>query len=169
MARAYLIYVLMFAALVGGLWAIFFVGRSLEAVRDISGSWTVKWDTVPPAGTARDHSTSATHILRIEQSGRFCTVWLTGRESMGMKIVEGAYPQTAQDDAKDTRLQGEGWTLDIAQSPAVEEFALVAISADGHTHRGTIRRTPAETVGAASGSQESGTLETADAGSSRGR
>ena len=72
MSRAYLVYILMFAVLAGGLAVIVELGGAMRAPDDLSGEWTLAWESSPPpeAGDA---------TMRIEQSGRFFTVRLGKR------------------------------------------------------------------------------------------
>src|SRR5437667_2880293 len=66
MSRAYLIYILMFAVLAGGLAVIIELGGAMRAPDDVSGEWMVTWETSSPPGIPSS--------MRIEQSGRFFIV-----------------------------------------------------------------------------------------------
>jgi hypothetical protein len=44
MRRAYIVYVLMFAALIGGMTLIWTRGDNVRAPDDLSGDWLIEWD-----------------------------------------------------------------------------------------------------------------------------
>src|SRR5438309_9251069 len=76
MRRAYLVYLLMFAMLGGGMWVILTLGSAMKAPDDLSGEWTVRWD-------------GATEPMRIDQSGRFFVVRFGKQPPIGMTLQPG--------------------------------------------------------------------------------
>jgi hypothetical protein len=67
MSRAWIVYIVFFAILIGGLWVILTFGTSLRAPDEMAGDWTVYWERAP--GKMAD-----TTPMRIAQSGRFFTI-----------------------------------------------------------------------------------------------
>lgn len=82
MSRAYLVYFVMFAVLIGGLWLILTIGDSIHAPDDLAGDWIVEWDNAPPPE-------SADPKMHVEQSGRFFVVTFGRRPPMGMTLKPG--------------------------------------------------------------------------------
>ena len=82
MSRAYIIYIVMFAVLIGGLWLILTIGASLEAPDDLAGDWTVAWDGPPPlsAGDASMH---------VSQSGRFFVIRFGEKPPLSLTLRPG--------------------------------------------------------------------------------
>ena len=81
-SRAYLVYLLMFAALIGGMTLIWTLGDSVRAPDDLAGDWMVEWDNAPPPDSGEPK-------MRIAQSGRFFVVTFGQRPPMGMTLREG--------------------------------------------------------------------------------
>jgi hypothetical protein len=77
MRRAYLIYFFMFAILACGMWLILTVGAAMRAPDDLSGDWTVHWDT------------SASEPMHIDQSGRFFVVRFPNKPPISMTLEPG--------------------------------------------------------------------------------
>ena len=82
MSRAYLVYFVMFAALIGGMVLILTMGDAVRAPDDLSGEWVVEWDNAPPPESGEP-------ILRIAQSGRFFVVKFGQRPPMNMSLQDG--------------------------------------------------------------------------------
>ena len=82
MSRAYIVYVLMFGALIGGMLLIWTMGDSVRAPDDLSGDWIVEWDNAPPPESAEPK-------MRIAQSGRFFVVTFGRRPPMSMTLKDG--------------------------------------------------------------------------------
>ena len=82
MSRAYVVYVVTFAALVGGMLLILTMGDAAVAPDDLSGEWIVEWDNAPPPESGEP-------ILRIAQSGRFFVVTFGQRPPMSMTLQDG--------------------------------------------------------------------------------
>jgi hypothetical protein len=94
MSKANWVYIAFIATLVGGIWAIVTLGRTLRAPTDLAGTWDIDWDwrLIPPnAGRLPTQ-------LHIDQSGLFITATtdrqtrLTGR--MQPATRPGAYALT---------------------------------------------------------------------------
>ena len=123
MSKAYVVYVLMFAAAIGGLWVILTLGRAMKAPDDLSGEWTVKWDGAPPA-EFKDGT------MRVSQSGRYFVL------SFGARPATGFTLQSDWQGAQDGRilkmeLHGDLWTLRLSgdiplgERPKVGEMKMV--------------------------------------------
>ena len=82
MSRAYIVYVLMFGALIGGMALIWAMGDSVRAPDDLSGEWIVEWDNAPPPESGEPK-------MRIAQSGRFFVVTFGQRPPMSMTLKDG--------------------------------------------------------------------------------
>jgi hypothetical protein len=82
MSRAYVVYVVMFAALIAGMVLIMTMGESVRAPDDLSGEWVIEWDNAPPPESGEP-------VMRIAQSGRFFVVTFGQRPPMSMKLQDG--------------------------------------------------------------------------------
>lgn len=168
MGRAYFTYAFMTVVLFAGLWAILAIGRSLSAVRDISGDWIVEWTSQPP--TAR--GTESDYILHIEQSGRFCNVRLPSSSNLSTKMVDGTYLGSSNDPTLAANLRGDGWTLELRPLPTKGELSLTMTSSDGTSYRGAMSRPAADDSQVDAGENDalpSSRMEAADAGGGAGR
>ena len=106
MSRAYVVYILMFAVLAGGLWIILEIGTAMKAPDDLSGEWTLVWTTPPPA------QMGSKPVLRIDQSGRFFLVRFGDAKPISMTLQPGW--RGAHDGPKlDMQLVGGAWTMKI--------------------------------------------------------
>jgi hypothetical protein len=103
MSRAYLVYLVMFAALIGGMVLIMTAGESVRAPDDLSGNWVVEWDNAPPPESGEPK-------LRIEQSGRFFVVRFGQHPPMNMKLQDGWTGKT-KGRRLHMRLAGPPWEL----------------------------------------------------------
>src|SRR5688500_17306047 len=106
MSRAYLVYLVMFAALIGGMVLIMTAGESVRAPDDLSGNWVVEWDNAPPPESGEPK-------LRIEQSGRFFVVRFGQHPPMNMKLQDGWTGKT-KGRRLHMRLAGPPWELRLA-------------------------------------------------------
>jgi hypothetical protein len=123
MSKAYLVYFLMFAVAVGGLWVILTLGAAARAPDDLSGEWTVQWDGTPPV-EFKDNP------MRVSQSGRYFTVRFGNREPLSFTLEKSW--QGARDgrtlhmklasDASKLDLRGE---IPLGQRPLVGEMRIV--------------------------------------------
>lgn len=88
MSRATSVYILMLAIFGSGLWAVITLGTVLlRAPHDLSGRWELR-----PRGAPANAKPS--HVLHIDQSGRFLQVTIDGR-TYPMKLIAdepGAMP-----------------------------------------------------------------------------
>lgn len=105
MSRAWAVYILMFAVAGSGLWVIFTVGAAVRAPDDLSGDWTVRWETAPPPG-------SGGNVMRVAQSGRFFTVRFGDHDAAPVSLML----QRGWRGARDGRtlsmlLKGGPWSL----------------------------------------------------------
>jgi hypothetical protein len=82
MSRAYVVYFVMFAALIAGMVLIMTMGESVRAPDDLSGEWVVEWDNAPPPESGEP-------VMRVAQSGRFFVVTFGQRPPMSMKLQDG--------------------------------------------------------------------------------
>ena len=82
MSRAYTVYFLMFAALIGGMLLIMTMGDAVRAPDDLSGEWIIEWDNAPPPESGEP-------VMRIAQSGRFFVVTFGQRPPMNMTLQDG--------------------------------------------------------------------------------
>jgi len=148
MFRAYAIYVIVFTLLIGGLWLILLYGSALSAPQDVSGAWDVQWRTGPP-GKRHDVGPEAPATpdrMRIEQSGRFCTISFEPGPRLSMKMVEGPlleggnYPRRGASGT----LVGDGWKMTLARAYDGELY--VDLSGGAERYSGVARRPPTDTV-----------------------
>jgi hypothetical protein len=103
MSRAYVVYFVMFAALIAGMVLIMTMGESVRAPDDLSGEWVVEWDNAPPPESGEPK-------LRIDQSGRFFVVTFGERPPMSMKLQDGWTGKT-KGRRLQMRLAGPPWEL----------------------------------------------------------
>jgi hypothetical protein len=82
MSRAYVVYFVMFAALVGGMLLIVTMGDAVRAPDDLSGDWVVEWDNAPPPESGEPK-------MRIAQSGRFFVVRFGQAPPLSMTLQDG--------------------------------------------------------------------------------
>jgi hypothetical protein len=132
MLRGYVVYILMFAVLGFGLWFVLRVGATLQAPAEIAGEWRVQWETASPSGMGY-HG-----VMRIDQSGRFCTMHFDDKRTMSLKIVDGT--ALGHDDPKlpVARLSGNGYQMTLYPT-AVRDSVRLEISGRDH-HRGVADR-----------------------------
>jgi hypothetical protein len=104
-SRAYVVYILMFAVLAGGLWVILEMGTAMKAPDDVSGEWSVAWNGPPPQG-------STPPVLRIDQSGRFFVVRFGNAKPISMTLQSG-WRGSRDGPRLDMRLAGGGWVLHL--------------------------------------------------------
>jgi hypothetical protein len=142
MSRAYIIYFLMFAVLVGGLWLIITVGAAMKAPDDLSGDWKIAWYTTPPPEL--DVAT-----MKIQQSGRFFTIQFGDRKPISMSLVGGWHG--ARDGRRlQMHLVGAAWKMDITAGIPLRETwhvpeASIALSGP-YTASATATRVGAQTA-----------------------
>lgn len=80
MNRSTVLYLVMFLALVAGLWAILRVGSRLEPPHDLSGSWSARpIDASPDADPLR---------MEIIQSGQFLTLDMPGAPLLKVRLTK---------------------------------------------------------------------------------
>src|SRR5437660_1289670 len=136
MSRAYVIYILMFAVLAGGLWLIVEVGGAMRAPDDLAGEWAVAWRNAPPPEMGEP-------LIRVQQSGRFFIVRFGQRPPMSMTLQPGW--KGARDGRRlDMVLAGgpwPGWKLNLhgdiplnspGQFPIVPELNVELIGPTRH-------------------------------------
>ena len=142
MSRAYLVYFVMFAALIGGMLLIWTMGDSVRAPDDLSGEWVVEWDNAPPpeSGEAK---------MRIAQSGRYFVVTFGRRPPMSMTLQDG-WIGRSNGRQIDMRLARPQWELRLnGQIPAKEQWRVPEVKLElvGPTrHVGIARRVLPETA-----------------------
>ena len=132
MLRGYVVYILMFAVLGFGLWFVLRVGARLQAPAEIAGEYRVQWETGSPTGMGYHGG------MRIEQSGRFCTLHFDEKRTMSLKMVDGA--ALGRGDAKSpvAQLSGDGYQVTLYPT-AVQDSVRLEI-AGRETHRGVADR-----------------------------
>jgi hypothetical protein len=127
MNRGYAVYIIMFAVLGLGLWAVLRFGATLQAPAEIAGTWHVQWETPSPTGAAVQGT------MTVDQSGRFCTFHFDGGapRTMSLKMVEGT--ALGQGDPKTplARLTGEGYDMTLHPT-AVHDAIRLEISGRDH-------------------------------------
>ena len=80
MNRSTVLYLVMFLALIAGLWGILRIGSRLEPPHDLSGSWSARLiDASPDADPLR---------MEIIQSGQFLTLDLPGAPLLKVRLTE---------------------------------------------------------------------------------
>ena len=105
MSRAYVVYILMFAVLAGGLWVIYEIGGAMRAPDDLSGDWKLTWATPPPPQSSEP-------LLHIDQSGRFFVVRLGKAKPISMTLRPGW--RGARDGRRlQMELAGQAWTMRV--------------------------------------------------------
>src|SRR5829696_7300371 len=103
MSRGTLVYILMFAALVGGMWVILPLGEGLVAPFNLAGRWEIEPDLSmgprvgPPLG----------RTMEVEQSGRYFQVRFASGRTLGLKLVR----ETRQETRVKMELAGGGWDM----------------------------------------------------------
>jgi len=132
MLRGYVVYILMFAVLGFGLWFVLRVGATLQAPAEIAGEWRVQWETASPTGMGYHGA------MRIDQSGRFCTMHFDGKRSMSLKIVDGTALGQGDPKLPVARLSGDGYHVTLYPT-AVHDSVRLEISGR-ETHRGVADR-----------------------------
>ena len=105
MTRAYLVYILMFAAAAGGLWVVLTLGAAMRAPDDLSGEWVVTWDNSP--------TTTPSNTVKIQQSGRFFAVQFGTSSPLSMTLDRG-WRGRREGRMLQMRLRGDVWTLDVS-------------------------------------------------------
>jgi hypothetical protein len=103
MRRAYLVYFLMFAALIGGMLMIWSLGDNVRAPDDLSGDWVIEWDNAPPPESGEPK-------MRVAQSGRFFVITFGQRPPMSMKLDED-WTGKNRGRTLDMRLARPPWAL----------------------------------------------------------
>jgi|SRR5687768_9714811 len=150
MFRAYAVYAIVFILLIGGLWLILLYGAALSAPQDVSGAWDVEWRTAPPAAHADvgPEGPAAPNRMRVEQSGRFCTITFEPGPRLGMKIVEGTllHGGASPHRGGTATLLGDGWRMSVARTYGGELH--VDLSRGGERYSGVARRPPPDAVAA---------------------
>jgi hypothetical protein len=123
MSKAYAVYVLMFAAAIGGLWVVLTLGKAAKAPDDLSGEWTVTWNGTPPAEMKEAP-------MRVSQSGRYFLVRFGSRPGMSFTLQPGWHG--ARDGRQlQMKLDGDGWKMylhgdiPLGERPMVGEMHVV--------------------------------------------
>jgi hypothetical protein len=107
MSRAWVVYILMFVVLIGGLWFIIEIGGAMRAPDDLSGEWNVAWLTAPPPDAA------AAAPMRIDQSGRFFEVrWGDKARPLSM-ILRPGWRGNRDGRRLLMELAGGAWTMRV--------------------------------------------------------
>ena len=132
MLRGYLIYVLMFAVLGFGLWFVLRLGATLQAPAEIAGEWRVQWETASPTGRGF-HG-----VMRVDQSGRYCTFAFDDARTMKLKMVDGTALGQGGPQAPLARLSGGGYQVTM-HTTNVRDAVRLEISGRNH-HRGLAER-----------------------------
>ena len=103
MSRGTLVYILMFAALVGGMWVILPLGEGLVAPFNLAGRWEIEPDLSmgprvgPPLG----------RTMEVEQSGRYFQVRFASGRTLDLKLMR----ETRQDPRVKMELAGGEWNM----------------------------------------------------------
>lgn len=121
MLRGYIVYIITFAALVFGLWFVLRVGATLEAPAEIAGKWRVQWETASPTDMGY-HG-----IMRVDQSGRYCTFEFDDKRTMSLKIIDGTLLGQGDPKLPLARLSGDGYHMTLHPT-AVRDAVQVEIS-----------------------------------------
>jgi len=147
MSRAYLVYFIMFAALIGGMALIWTMGDSVRAPDDLSGEWLVEWDNAPPPESGEPK-------MKIAQSGRFFVVTFGQRPPMSMTLKDG-WTGKSNGRMLNMKLARPQWELRLngpvpAKNPwRVPELKLELVGPTRHV--GIARRVLPETAAVANG------------------
>jgi len=138
MIRGYIVYILTFAALGVGLWYVLRVGATLRAPAEIAGEWHVRWETASPTGMGY-HG-----VMRIDQSGKYCTLDFDNARVISVKIIDGTALGQGDPKLPVARLSGDGYHVTLHPT-AVRDTVRMEISGRDH-HRGLAERVsrPAE-------------------------
>ena len=103
MSRGTLVYILMFAALVGGMWVILPLGEGLVAPFNLAGRWEIEPDLSmgprvgPPLG----------RTMEVEQSGRYFQIRFASGRTLDLRLMR----ETRQDPRVKMELAGGGWDM----------------------------------------------------------
>ena len=146
MSRAYVVYILMFLLAGGGLWVILIFGRAVNAPDDVSGAWTIEWETPAPPGAA---PAGEAPTMRVAQSGRYFNVQFGQARPLKMTLEENWTGKRSGRQLK-MHLRGQAWKLDLhGDIPSGERFRVPAlrVELDGPTrHVGIARRQREQTA-----------------------
>ncbi len=143
MIRGYIVYIFTFAALVFGLWFVLRVGATLAAPAEIAGEWRVQWETASPTGMGY-HG-----VMRVDQSGRYCTFQFDDARTMSLKIVDGTALGQGDPKLPVARLSGDGYHMTLHPT-AVRDAVQIEISGSAH-YRGFAERVSRPSERASSG------------------
>ncbi|HEX8520979.1 MAG TPA: hypothetical protein VF669_01900 [Tepidisphaeraceae bacterium] len=102
MSRAYTVYILTAALLVGGMWLVLKHGARLRAPDDLSGAWTLRWEKPPPEALK-------TGTLRVDQSGRFFTLHFDPGPALSLTLATGW--TSARQGTMQMKLKNDKWTV----------------------------------------------------------
>ena len=103
MSRGTLVYILMFIALVGGMWVILPLGEGLVAPFNLAGRWEIEPDLSmgprvgPPLG----------RTMEVEQSGRYFQVRFASGRTLDLKLMR----ESRHDARVKMELAGGGWDM----------------------------------------------------------
>lgn len=132
MLRGYIVYIFTFAALIFGLWFLLRTGQTLQAPAEIAGEWRVQWETASPTDMGF-HG-----VMRVSQSGRYCTFEFDGTRTMSLKIVDGSVLGEDNPQLPIARLSGAGYHM-VLHPTAVRDAVQLEISGRD-TYRGFAER-----------------------------
>lgn len=132
MLRGYIVYIITFAALIVGLWYVLRLGAALQAPAEIAGEWQVRWETESPTGMGY-HG-----VMRIDQSGLFCTLDFDNARTISLKMIDGTALGQGDPKMPLARLSGGGYQVTLHPT-AVRDTARIEISGRHH-HRGLAER-----------------------------
>jgi hypothetical protein len=122
MNRATLVYVVMAACLVAGLWAILGFGSTLRAAPDLAGAWQIEPDARALVATA---ATPLGRSFSLEQSGRFVRLQFERGTVVDLKITENRPVGGPKGQPRRAiQLNGSGWALAATGDPASDEMRM---------------------------------------------
>ena len=152
MKRAAIIYFVMLAVCLGGLWTILAVGSDLRAPSDISGSWTLS------SPMTQNPETAATSHAVVEQSGLFIRVAFDDQPFQDFRLQ----PADDQGDHERIRLIGSSVELVFHADAATGQVSRIerrGLASDGEAVMYTASRdatAPSRSVRETAGAQSAG-------------
>jgi hypothetical protein len=136
MSRAYVVYILMFAAFGAGIWLIFTIGGAMRAPDDLAGDWEIAWESAPPPG-------SGDAVMHVAQSGRFFVVRFGDAKPMSLTLQQ-PWKGARTGRWLQMQLAGEVWKVEVSGDiplHATRRIPQVRVALTGPTnHTGIARR-----------------------------
>ena len=133
MSRATVVYIVMLAAGIGGLWLIVRLGSTMTAPSDLSGVWGVGGED--PAIPALLGQT-----VYVEQSGRYLRLNFERGKEVDLKLVSESRPNPKTQSGLELRFEGRHWSLAARGSSVAGPLIFQLDGPERHTFTATRHR-----------------------------